>query len=391
MPATTVIPTERLRRFRELLGLSELAGNPLSAWAESLGAEPEAFAARIQAFVHEMPQLRIVQDSLPDPAKLRRNWADWFMGLFTLGLGDGLLTRLWRSGQAHVAYNVDHRLVSTAYALARAYLHERAVAALPASELPRVLRHIDAMVDFSLLVETDAYVTFATRCELDVIQGIAHQVRNPIAAIGGQARRILRLHGHDADVAASAQVVLEEAARLDDLARSVTQYMDVTEREPSPTATPLAPALERALARVAARPGRPAVTPAVSIAPEAAVLAVAPQDLDTLLFVLLDNALRYAAPEDPRVTVRCRPSSGRQGFAILTIDNTGQTLDAEELTRIFSPFHSSDPMATGMGLAMAKTITRKYSGAIAMGLQDGGTRCALTLPLLRSAGENVAP
>jgi hypothetical protein len=40
-------------------------------------------------------------------------------------------------------------------------------------------------------------------------------------------------------------------------------------------------------------------------------------------------------------------------------------------------------MATGMGLAMAKTITRKYSGSISMGLLEGGTRCALILPLPR--------
>lgn len=375
------IPTDRLRRFRELLGLSDLPENPLARWAETLRATPDDFADHIQAFVQESPQLRIVQDNLPDPSKLRRNWGEWFSGLFERGLGDELLTRLWRSGQAHVAYNVDHRLISMAYALARAFLHEKVVANLPAREVPGVLRSIDALIDFSLLVETDAFVTFATRCELDVIQGIAHQVRNPIAAIGGQARRLIRRHGQDADVAASAQVVLEEATRLDALARSVTRYMDVTDREPVAGATPLLPMLETVLARITALPDRPKAVLDVVVAPEVEFLAVAPPDLDALLTALLDNAVRYAAPEDPRVTVRGQPSDGRHGFAMLTIDNTGQTLTAEELTRIFSPFHSTDPMATGMGLAMAKAITRKYSGGIAMGLLPGGTRCVLTLPL----------
>uniref|UniRef100_I2Q6E3 histidine kinase n=1 Tax=Desulfovibrio sp. U5L TaxID=596152 RepID=I2Q6E3_9BACT len=375
------IPTERLRRFRELLGLSELTENPLARWAGTLGADPEAFADRIQAFVLEMPQLRIVQENLPDPAKLRRNWGEWFSGLFARGLGDELLTRLWRSGQSHVAYNVDHRLISTAYALARAYLHEKAAESLPALELAGALRSIDAMVDFSLLVETDAFVTFATRCELEVIQGLAHQVRNPIAAIGGQARRLLRLRGQDPDVAASAQVVLEEALRLEGLVRSVTRYMDATEREPTAVATPLAPVLSDVLARVRTLPGGEATAVTVTIAPETAVMAMARPDLDALLAALLDNAFRYAAPEDPRVTIHCGPSDGRPGYAVLTIDNTGQTLTGEELTSIFSPFHSSEPMGTGMGLAMAKTITRKYSGGISMGLLQGGTRCAVTLPL----------
>jgi len=388
------IPTDRLRRFRELLGLSDLPENPLARWADVLQAAPEAFADRIQAFVQESPQLRIVQDNLPDPSKLRRNWAEWFSGLFRHGLGDELLTRLWRSGQAHVAYNVDHRLISMAYALARVFLHEQIAAKVPVNEAPHVLRVIDAFIDFSLLVETDAFVTFATRCELDVIQGIAHQVRNPIMVIGSQARRLIRLRGQDAEVAAAAQVVLAEAARLDALARSVTNYMDVTEREPSAGTTPLSPILQAVAARIAAQPDRAKVALDVAVAPEAERLAMAPNDLDALVFALLDNAVRYAAPENPHVTVHCRPNNGRRGFALLTIENTGQTLTADELTRIFSPFHSTDPMATGMGLAMAKTIARKYSGGIAMGLIEGGTRCVLTLPLAQepeSAPDVVSP
>ena len=391
------IPTDRLRRFRELLGLSELPENPLARWADVLGARPEDFAERIQAFVQESPQLRIVQDNLPDPSKLRRNWMEWFSCLFRHGLGDELLTRLWRSGQAHVAYNVDHRLISMAYALARVFLHEKVVATVPGNDAPPVLRAIDAFIDFSLLVETDAFVTFATRCELDVIQGIAHQVRNPIMVISSQARRLVRLRGQDAEVTAAAQVVLEEAARLDALARSVTHYMDVSQREPAADKTPLSPILQAVLARIAAqpdRPDRPKVVLDVAVAPEADRLAMAPNDLDTLLFALLDNAVRYASPENPRVSVHCQPNNGRRGFALLTIENTGQTLTAEELTRIFSPFHSTDPMATGMGLAMAKTIARKYSGGIAMGLIEGGTRCVLTLPLAQegaAAPDAAAP
>ncbi|WP_428565816.1 MAG: sensor histidine kinase [Solidesulfovibrio sp. DCME] len=384
------LPTERLSRFRELLGLSELEGNPLARYAASLGAAPGDFADRIQAFVREMPQLRIIQESLPDPAKLRRNWEEWFSGLFAQGLGEALLTRLWRSGQAHVAHNVDHRLVSTAYALARRHLHERAAAVLPAPELPEALRAIDAMVDCSLLVETDAYVTFATRCELEVVQGIAHQVRNPIAAIGGQARRLLRRHGQEPDVAEAAQVVLDEAARLEALARSVSRYMDVTAREPAPAATPLAALLDIVRSRVAALPGRQDTAFSADIVPSDLALALSPSDLDALLGALLDNAYRYAAPGDPQVRLTCRESPGRPGFATLSIDNTGQTLSAEDLTRIFSPFHSSDPQGTGMGLATAKTIARKYSGAIAMSLLDHGTRCLVSLPLATAGAEAPA-
>lgn len=381
------IPTERLHWFRELLGLSEIAENPLARYAASLGAAPGEFAARIQAFVLEMPQLRIVQESLPDPAQLPRNWGEWYSRLFASGLGEELLTRLWRSGQAHVAHNVDHRLVSTAYALARLHLHEKAQAVLPAAALPEALRAIDAMVDFSLLVETDAYVTFATRCELEVVQGIAHQVRNPITAIGGQARRLLRRHGQDPDVAEAARVVLEEAARLEGLAKSVSRYMDVTAREPTPAATPLAGLLGGVLDRAAALPGREAIAYSVDILPPDIALAVSASDLEALLTALVDNAFRYADPGDPRVILTCREKNEHTGFALLTIDNTGQTLKGEDLTRIFSPFHSQDPMGTGMGLAMAKTITRKYSGGIAMSLIDHGTRCTVTLPLAAAAGE----
>ncbi len=379
-----VVPFERLLRFGRMLGFAEPDAASLASFAPSLGSDEQgqAFAACMNAFAMDTPQLRIVMENLPDADRLRRKWALWFQGLFSHGLDQTLLTRLWRSGRAHVAHNLDHRLVSVAYGLARAFMRERVRAVLTASGLPQVMDTVDPLMDFCLLVETDAYVTYATRCELEVIEGIAHQVRNPIAVIGGQARKLLRLRGQDETVTTSAQVVLEEAGRLDHLARTVSHYMDVTDREPGDAASSLVETVNLVLSRLQASGERAPAAVDVDVSPAADRLAVDAADLEALLFAILDNALRFAAPAEPRVAVRCRQSDSRHGFATLTIDNNGPFQNASELAKLFSPFHSSLPTGTGMGLATAKAIIRKYSGSITMGLlEDGGTRCALTLPL----------
>ena len=40
------------------------------------------------------------------------------------------------------------------------------------------------LFDLCLLIETDAFLSSSSRCELDVMAGVAHQVRNPLTIIG---------------------------------------------------------------------------------------------------------------------------------------------------------------------------------------------------------------
>ena len=375
-------PYERLRQFIALLGLGEAQANPLSPWSDALLPHAREFARLTREFVLARPQLRIIMENLPHPPKLLDNWTNWYTMIVSTGVDDALLDRLWGSGQAHVAHNVDHRHVSLAYALARSFLHERIMEGLPQAEQAHAMTVADKMIDLSLMVETDAFVTSAAKCELEVIEGVSHQVRNPVSIIGGFARKLLKRHPEDGEDRQAASTILAETLRLERMARSVNAYLDVAQADaphnPVPLESLLALARDKALG-AASRPGA-----RVSVAMDLAdpVLTGDGAELAAMFESLIGNALMLADADDPRVDIAVQPNQGLDNHALITIASNGPALDDEGLIQAFSPFHSSEPADTGFNLPMARMIADRHSGNITLAaLEPHGLKCVVTLPL----------
>lgn len=378
----TYLPLNRLRQFVELLGLGGEKQSPLEKWSEVFLPHADEFALGIETFVMSRPQLRIIRENQHPPTRLNSNWMRWYSMIFSTGADETLMTAIWRSGQAHVVYNVDHRYVSLAYNIARAFCHEVALKHLPMKDQPLVLTLVDKMIDFSILVETDAFVTYATQCELEVIQGISHQVRNPISVIGGKARKLLKLHPEDTVIRDAAETILAEAVRLEHMARNVSTYMDITRSEARFIPAPLEAILAASKDKVEVGASLTDAVVTISIDPKASVLSADPAELTTMFTCLLENAFHYADPDDPRVDITATTNPVRDGFAIITIANNGETFNPALLGQAFSPFHSSAPMATGFGLPMARVIASKYSGNITLApMEPRGTKSVVTMPL----------
>ncbi len=108
------------------------------------------------------------------------------------------------------------------------------------------------------------------------------------------------------------------------------------------------------------------------------------QTLAQLLAILLDNALKYAAP-GTEVTVRlCR----QKKHALLSVHNNGELIPADALPRLFDRFFRVDKSRAraaggyGLGLSIAKTIANAHGGDIrAESTAEHGTVFTVTLPL----------
>lgn len=122
---------------------------------------------------------------------------------------------------------------------------------------------------------------------------------------------------------------------------------------------------------------------ALDIAPALSVRGDA-QTLAQLLAILLDNALKYAAP-GTEVTVRlCR----QKKHALLSVHNNGELIPADALPRLFDRFFRVDKSRAraaggyGLGLSIAKTIANAHGGDIrAESTAEHGTVFTVTLPL----------
>jgi two-component system, OmpR family, heavy metal sensor histidine kinase CusS len=98
---------------------------------------------------------------------------------------------------------------------------------------------------------------------------------------------------------------------------------------------------------------------------------------------LLSNAIRHA-PERSRVVVRL---SQTRGEAALCIENTGPTIAAEHLPRLFDRFYRVDKSrvhqvsdGSGLGLAITQAIMAAHGGSVTAHSQAETTRFCLLFP-----------
>ena len=65
----------------------------------------------------------------------------------------------------------------------------------------------------------------------------------------------------------------------------------------------------------------------------------------------------------------------------LTVADTGPGIDAAVADRLFTPFVSTKPTGTGLGLSVSRRIVRAHGGSLTASNRDGGGACfTLTLP-----------
>jgi two-component system heavy metal sensor histidine kinase CusS len=98
---------------------------------------------------------------------------------------------------------------------------------------------------------------------------------------------------------------------------------------------------------------------------------------------LLGNALRFTPPYG-QVAVKLESATRR---VRITVENTGQTIPAEVLPRLFDRFYRADPARhegssehAGLGLAITQSIIHAHGGTISCESQEGMTRFLIELP-----------
>jgi anti-sigma regulatory factor (Ser/Thr protein kinase) len=110
--------------------------------------------------------------------------------------------------------------------------------------------------------------------------------------------------------------------------------------------------------------------------------------VEQILFNLVDNACKYAAPAATEKTIHLEalPENGK--FAMLRVRDHGQGISAEGAKRLFKPFSKSDREAAhsapgvGLGLALCRRLSRSMGGDLRHdNLVKDGACFVLSLPV----------
>ncbi len=216
--------------------------------------------------------------------------------------------------------------------------------------------------------------------------GVAHEVKNPLHAL------TLNLHLLEREVAAGASTSAEAREYLSILRAEVQRIDRIVENflrfsKPSiPEVKPLdlQALLERVLSLLAFEAADHGVTIETAFDPELTTVAGDEGQLSQVFLNLGINALQ-AMPDGGRLVVRTRRDGG---WAQVTVEDSGQGIEADVLPHVFDPYFTTRPRGVGLGLAIAHRIVEGHRGTMDVETAVGaGTTMIVRLPLPGAAGE----
>ncbi len=210
-----------------------------------------------------------------------------------------------------------------------------------------------------------------------LVQGMAHEIRNPVTTIGGFAKRIKEGLGAEPRLRQYVNVILEETERLEDLVKEIHEFAQIQTADLNPHS------LKELFQQVVGMFRQPARSQGVKLALRMSK-DLPPQarfdfsQLSKALSHVIENAME-SMPRGGRLSVS---ASQKEGYILIRIKDTGCGIAEEDLNSVYDPFVTSKTRGAGLGLTMVHQIMMNHRGEIQIESEKGkGTRVTLTLPI----------
>jgi two-component system phosphate regulon sensor histidine kinase PhoR len=200
------------------------------------------------------------------------------------------------------------------------------------------------------------------------IDSVTHELKSPLASLKLYLQTLTRYQVDQAQAADFHRFMLDDVERLDQL---INQLLDAARLERQPTAKEVEDVELASLLRECAESVRLRYRvddDAVRLEVSPCVVRARRVDLDMVFRNLIDNAVKYANDEDPRVEVVCQVISPEH-VEVRVTDN-GRGIPAPARRKIFGRFVrlgselERDKPGTGLGLYIVGTLVRRLRGKI---------------------------
>jgi PAS domain S-box-containing protein len=230
-----------------------------------------------------------------------------------------------------------------------------------------------------------------TRRKLDelkdsILSMLSHEMRTPITVVVGALNTYLSEGGKLPDDEA-AQLLLDAVSSAEELSRMLDNLMELSKAQAKrlrlvPEEIDLANLVRKVTGKFAGRRTHRVV---VDVANGLPVLPADPVRIESILYNLVDNALKYS-PEGGDIRVF---AVARDDWVEIGVQDHGIGISAVEMPRLFSPFERLGDRAgikgTGLGLMVCRLLVEAHGGRIRVESEVGkGSTFLFTLPVKRS-------
>ncbi|NOY77843.1 MAG: PAS domain-containing protein [Calditrichaeota bacterium] len=212
----------------------------------------------------------------------------------------------------------------------------------------------------------------------ELAAGVAHEIRNPLNAIGMIAQRFARefVPKDDAeDYQKLTRVIISEIRRVNQIIQQFLQFARPPElnRQPASVDAILRESLSVLNESAKAKGVQIETHLAASVS-----LRVDRNQLKQAFLNLIQNALE-ATPAGGKIWIH---SSKKPDGVKISIGDTGAGIPREKLQKIFNLYFTTKPNGTGLGLSMVHQIVSAHNGHIEVQSEEGkGTVFEIILPI----------
>jgi two-component system sensor histidine kinase PilS (NtrC family) len=221
----------------------------------------------------------------------------------------------------------------------------------------------------------------------EMAAGIAHEIRNPLASMSGSIQVLRQELELSEEQTQLMDIVLRESDRLNDTIRSFLAYA-------RPQRFGVSRLDVRKVVDETARLLRnsPEVREDhivdVDVPAEPVWYEADENQIRQIVWNLATNGLR-AMPGGGRLVIAAGVDlQGDAADVVLTVQDQGYGIAADQLDGIFQPFRSSFEKGTGLGLAIVHRIVTDYHGAVQVSSTVGvGTTVRVRLPIRNATGD----
>ena len=211
---------------------------------------------------------------------------------------------------------------------------------------------------------------------------LAHEIRNPLATIGGFANSIAEALDSGDKARRSATVIYNEVMRLE---ATLDKALDFTRPvKPDPAPADLNGLIRETVGQFAAELGEGDVEVQFDLDGELPPANIDAPLVKQVIINLLKNAMAAVENKDRRSIRFGTAESG--DMAVMWISDNGVGMDEKTKRTVFAPFFTTKVGGTGLGLSICQNIVAQHGGQITVEAAVGrGSTFRVLLPLAPAA------